>query len=127
MAAIDGEWAASAKSVQNVAVLGFVNYFGRIGGFDAIADLLAWRGGSKHRLPLVMMKAALPVVEAFSRLLSTTYKGDYLVRLKSIIFERLENLTANDLKDSLQKNLFVVVKLVPKALAQLPHIQQQSE
>lgn len=92
-------------------MLGFVNYFGKIGGFDAIAELLEWKSADlKHRLPILIMKCALPVVEAFSKILSTNFKQDYVTKLKTIIFDRLQNLTQNDLKDSQIKNLFTVVK-----------------
>ena len=91
-----------------------MNYFGKIGGFDRILKLFEWSSCEgdkvKHRIPFLMMKSALPVVEAFSKLMSVSYRQDFLSKLKIIVFRRLENLTQNDLKDSQIKNLFLVMK-----------------
>jgi hypothetical protein len=71
----DGIFAASPRdrNVQNIAVLSFVNYFGQIGGYDRLADLFSWsfveNEKVRHRIPFIIMKSALPVIEAVAKIM----------------------------------------------------------
>jgi hypothetical protein len=52
------------------------------------------------------LKSILPVVESLGRALTPKFRDSYLSQLKVIIFDRLQNLTSYDMKDTHMNAMF---------------------
>jgi ubiquitin carboxyl-terminal hydrolase 9/24 len=89
----------------------FLNFFGEIGGFDALIDLLkAGNEGQEDKMPLDMISLLVAPFRQCNTIFSPTFSQHFTTAVREIVSQRLFSMTEKELKEIDKESVSRVLK-----------------